>query len=52
MRKGEEVEEADPLKQGLKPDGSCGGVNELGVEEADPLKQGLKPLCHSRGNLG
>ena len=43
------VEEADPLKQGLKPS----IVNpkpsiSLLVEEADPLKQGLKPQAEEQ----
>ena len=37
------VEEADPLKQGLKRKKKRRvGVSPLLVEEADPLKQGLK----------
>ena len=36
------VEEADPLKQGLKQSRKKHSCSSFVVEEADPLKQGLK----------
>ncbi len=39
------IEEKNPLKQGLKPHDPKGCVLKFKIEEKNPLKQGLKRAC-------
>ena len=40
----DQVEEVNPLKQGLKPVDIPAKFDKIIVEEVNPLKQGLKPI--------